>query len=256
MVYENVLAGAFIYSMGVVAGRAADPEKTILDSVNFFQQTPTDRTLGDLLAAWRGKSFLIEFKRSIGQLKDELEKDGKPGLGVTIFHDKKIKELSEKCHFIGYGEYAKHDDKILTDLVFQKYLSVLTRGTSRKVNSSEVPRWSEFINKLLVDRTFGASFEEFANYLGFLLKYAEAPIKPNASGGKGRRAIQGILTSVSPEGKVASFAYRGYDHLLTLLREPVNLSVHLEQQISYMQSLNISISEERKMDGPSHSFTL
>ena len=84
-VYENVLAGAFIYSLGVVAGRNADPEKAIMDSVNFFQQTPTDRKVGDLLAAWRGKSFLIEFKKSIGQLKDEISKDGKPGLGIKIF---------------------------------------------------------------------------------------------------------------------------------------------------------------------------
>lgn len=248
MVYENVLAGAFIYSLGVVAGRKTDPEQAILDSVNFFQQTPTDRKLGDLLAAWQGKSFLIEFKQSIGQLKDELEKDGKPGLGVTIFHDKKIKELSEKCHFIGYGEYAKHDDKILTDLVFQKYLSVLTRGKSRSSNSSDVPRWSEFINKLLTDKSFGASFEEFAHYLAFLLKYAEAPVKPAASGGKAKRAIQGILTSVSPDGNVVSFAYRGYDHLLTLLREPISLSLHLEQQIGYTQSLEREIIQHRSID--------
>lgn len=257
-VYENVLAGAFIYSLGVVAGRKADPDTAIMDSVNFFQQTPTDRTVGDLLAVWRGKSFLIEFKKSIGQLKDEISKDGKPGLGLKLFADDQMKAISSNCHFIGYGEYEKENDLVLTDLVFQKYLSVLMSGRSRKAKPTDVPRWSEFINRMLTDSHFGASREQFAHYLDFLVKYAEAPITTTAAtsssaGIKTRRAIQGILTTVSPTGRVVSFAYTGYNNLMKLLTEKITLEQHLEQQISYRQSLNADIKIERKIGPPSNN---
>lgn len=245
MVYENVLSGSFIYSLGVVAGRKAGVDETTLDSINFFQQTPHDRKIGDLLADWGGKTFLIEFKRTVAQLRDELAKDGKSELRDKIANNKRIKSLSDKCHFLGYGKYIKQKagGPIDTAFVFQSYLSVLTKSKSGE-NSL-----NSFIQNMNTNKDFGlGSRQEFENYLEFLLKHAEATATTSNSGQRMQKPITGIMTAVSPKGEVVSFAYQGYEHLTFLMNQKINLLQNLAHQMSYTQAPVISQSISKGKD--------
>lgn len=243
MVYENVLSGSFIYSLGVVAGRKAGANETIIDSINFFQHTPHDRKIGDLLADWGGKSFLIEFKRTVSQVRNELLKDGKTELGKKISSDEKVKSLSEKCHFLGYGKYSKQKDGGLIDtaFVFQSYLSVLTKnqGVENSLNS--------FIENMTANKDFGlASRKEFDDYLEFLLKHAEATVTASNSGQRmQKKPITGIMTAVSQKGEVVLFAYQSYKHLTFLMNQKISLLQNLAEQMSLAQApvINKSLSK-------------
>ncbi len=245
MVYENVLSGSFIYSLGVVAGRQAGVDETTLDSINFFQQTPHDRRIGDLLADWGGKTFLIEFKRTVAQLRDELAKDGKQELGNKIADRKRIKGLSERCHFLGYGKYTKQKAGGLIDtaFVFQSYFSDLTRN--KNVENS----LNSFIQSMTTDKDFGlTSRQDFNDYLEFLLKHAESAVTTSGSGQKMQKPITGILTAVSPKGSVVSFAYQSYAHLTFLMNQKISLLQNLAQQTSYTQSPVIGQSISKSKD--------
>lgn len=244
MVYENVLSGSFIYSLGVVAGRKAGVDETTLDSINFFQQTPHDRRIGDLLADWGGKTFLIEFKKTVAQLRDELAKDGKQELGSKIAARKRIKGLSERCHFLGYGKYTKRKAGGLIDtaFVFQSYFSVLTRN--KNVENS----LNSFIQSMTTNKDFGlTSRQDFSDYLEFLLKHAESAVTSSGPGQKMQKPITGILTAVSPKGSVVSFAYQSYANLTFLMNQKINLLQNLAQQTSYTQSPvhNQSINQQK-----------
>lgn len=254
MVYENVLSGSFIYSLGLVAGRKAGANETIVDSINFFQHTPHDRKIGDLLADWGGKSFLIEFKRTVSQVRNELSKDGKAELGKKISGDEKVKSLSEKCHFLGYGKYSKQKDGglIYTAFVFQSYLSVLTKnqGVENSLNS--------FIENMTSNKDFGlASRKEFDDYLEFLLKHAEATVTTSNSGQRKQKPITGIMTAISPKGGVVLFAYQSYKHLTFLMNQKINLLQNLAEQMTFAQApvINESISKGKdKGQGQGFSF--
>lgn len=244
MIYENVLAGSFIYGLGVVAGRNSDANETTLDSINFFQQTPHDKKIGDLLADWGGKTFLVEFKRTVSQLKDEVAKDGKPELGSKIAGSRRINILSERCHFIGYGKYVKQnkDGLIKTSFLFQTYFSLLTRGKSTEHSLSA------FIKQMKSNRDFGlASREDFNDYLDFLLKHAEAKPATTTSGKKAQKPISGILTGVSPKGEVVTIGYQSYQHLAYLMGQKVNLLQNLVEQISFTNApvIGKSINNEK-----------
>lgn len=122
-VYENVLSVSFIYAMGVYRGKNADPQQVIKDSINYYQQTPADPTIGDLMAHWNAKMFIIEFKRTKGHLARETEKQTKSNLFLALGKDPRKRELSLRGHFIGYGRYDTVDNKTVADLIFQPYVT-------------------------------------------------------------------------------------------------------------------------------------
>lgn len=97
MVYENVLSSSFIYSLGAIAGKNSEPNEILQDSINFFQQTPTDQRIGDLLANWGGKNFIVEFKRTIGQVSEELGKEHKQLMTTELSANEEMKALSRRC---------------------------------------------------------------------------------------------------------------------------------------------------------------
>lgn len=230
MVYENVLSGSFIYTLGVIAGKRS-PDKDVTDSVNFFQQTPNDKKVGDLLADWGGKSFIIEFKRSIAQLPDELKKSDKLLLPMKFEMNSEISDVSKKCHFIGYGEYFEAlingEKRIKTDFVFQSYLSVLSSKKDTKYSLSG------FINNMTTNEDFGlTSKEEFKKYLTFLESNCLLT-ESSSNGGQRIKPIRGIITSVSPSGEPVLIEFRNYHELSEIMmKKSVNLSEHLEEQIN------------------------
>jgi hypothetical protein len=256
MIYENVISGAFIYALGALAGQKRSPEEILKDSINFFQQTPTDKKIAsDLLADWGGKTFLIEFKSNIKQLPTELEKKGRILLGHQINEDETIRGLSQRCHFIGYGDVQEQSGLSVLDLKFNTYLSIL-------LNDKKQPEGlNQFLEKLSPKGGHGLSKEEFKPYLEYLLKHAELVTKDSSSSAiKERQPVSGLMTCVSPGGKIIHVAYFGYDHLAFLMGQKLDMRLLLQQQISYQQAptlkktINPKIDKSQGQDGPKMGF--
>jgi hypothetical protein len=74
--YESAVASLFTLEMGFQNGRVADAEEAHRRGTSvLLHQSPLDHLLGDALAGWDGRYFLIEFKRTANDLTTEL---GKP----------------------------------------------------------------------------------------------------------------------------------------------------------------------------------
>ena len=70
-VYENVIIGNFLYSLGFSIRSQLDRATAFPSVVNLLQQTPVDKELGDVLLTFPGLVRLIEFKMKGASLKKE-----------------------------------------------------------------------------------------------------------------------------------------------------------------------------------------
>ncbi len=243
MVYENILSGAFIYSMGAIAAKRVGPDEVLKNSINFFQQTPSDKKVGDLLADWGNKSFIIEFKSAIGQIDRELEKEHKNALINKLGTSKGLLDLSKKCHFLGYGKYEQVGAETSIDYVFQSYVEVLTKSTNKKEYNL-----NSFITRLLDEEGLGiSSRQEFTDYIDFL-EQQFAGTSSGASGGR-QKPISGIVSTISSNGSVVFIEYKNYEHLKYLMSQQIAIEQYLSQQIAYEHSLKhqhvVSRSQEQ-----------
>jgi len=256
MIYENVLSVAFIYAMGVYRGRTADPEQLIADSINFYQQTPNDPTIGDLMAHWNAKMFIVEFKRTHKQLSLETEKETKANLFLALNQDKAKVKLSARGHFIGYGQYEERETKTIANLIFKPYVTLIFE------DSKPGDRFNTFIQKLAGEKDFGWNQEEMNEYLKFLKHNVPATVsdsKTGSSGGRRVKATEGVVTIISPapDSKVLTLTFKSHLELHLLMEQKMTLSKYLELQIKQSQKIetSIEVKEEPKisrgMGGPS-----
>ncbi len=70
-VYENVVIGNFLYSLGFSVRSHLERDTPFPSVVNLLQQTPVDKELGDVLLTFPGLVRLIEFKMKGASLKKE-----------------------------------------------------------------------------------------------------------------------------------------------------------------------------------------
>jgi hypothetical protein len=83
--------------LGIIVGQR---EQEHYSSVNLFQQTPADKTYGDLLTSVNGKYLLIEFKRKSNS-NDKKEKNKANTLKEKLLE---MRQISKQCHFLGIGD--------------------------------------------------------------------------------------------------------------------------------------------------------
>jgi hypothetical protein len=158
--YENQYIGAFIYALGLHAGITKGIKS--FNALSLIQQTPLDTQLGDLFAAWGGRSFLFEFKRTEKDAKTEYEKNSKKNLIAYIQADENISTLSKASHFLCY---ARDEEGRNTTLLFQPYAL-----TKNHLSQEGVPRETlqEFIPNKLENLAFGLNLERMEIYKKFL----------------------------------------------------------------------------------------
>jgi hypothetical protein len=207
MIYENMLSGAFIYSLGVIAGKRSGVE--VVDSINFFQQTPYDKPIGDLLADWGGKNFIVEFKKSTNEIKTEFRKEHKKKMLIELQLNDELVKLSRKCHFLAYGVQKEKSIEIL----FQYYLDAEQgKGISN----------SNFIDQLLrLDSEIGISKkEDMTKYLTFLMRFSKFS------------DVDAIFINISKEGRPIFLRIDNYLRLRLSLNHKVENVQNQSQDIT------------------------
>ncbi len=176
-VYENILIGNFLYFLGYqsclihhqnkqekpekVSANSAQktPAKDVHRAINLFQQTPTDRLLGDVHLNFGGRNLLIEFK-AFNNESDTKENNKRESLIDKIKQlepneRKDMLSFSHKCHYLGY----QSDPERFT-LDFVKYVDLQSKFPPCEMLS--------FSNKILTDNDTGVERDNFKRYLEIL----------------------------------------------------------------------------------------
>ncbi len=98
-IYENVMIGNFLFSLGHSFGRSSGNATFQPLSVNLLQQTPADKLFGDLLIGGIKTVRLIEFKRT--QNKDQKEKLKRDMLERTLQSQsyRHLETISREIHW-------------------------------------------------------------------------------------------------------------------------------------------------------------
>ncbi len=184
--YENIYIGNFIYSLGYLSGKKN--EKSEDAGVHLIQQTPDDKKWADLLTRWKGKYFILEFKREEKGCKQELRKkyckknectSKCEEHRSTYFSDIKLsnnatlKEIADKAHFIGFGEKVD-EGRTITFLPYSTitFVDEFERDLLISLN--------DLCNSLICGNK-GADVDEFSEYMSFLA----ACVKEDADGASG-----------------------------------------------------------------------
>lgn len=107
-VYENVVIGNFLYSLGFSIRSHLDRNTPFPSVVNLLQQTPVDKELGDVLLTFPGLVRLIEFKMKGASLKKERMRQKALSIALTG-ENSSLVETSMSVHW--YVELSANSDK-------------------------------------------------------------------------------------------------------------------------------------------------
>jgi hypothetical protein len=97
-IYENVVIGNFLYSLGFSIRSHLDTNTPFPSMVNLLQQTPLDKELGDVLLTFPGLVRLIEFKMKGASLKKERRRHQVLSLALTG-ENAMLVETSKSVHW-------------------------------------------------------------------------------------------------------------------------------------------------------------
>ena len=101
--YENVIIGNFLYTLGLNIG--INKELPKYSSINLLQQTPADKALGDVLLEFPGVVRLIEFKNK--KSNKEKEKTRLKLLEMALSGEDKMIDISRQIHWYIETEPSK-----------------------------------------------------------------------------------------------------------------------------------------------------
>lgn len=160
--YEAQFVGGFLMMLGCRIARVGLGEPT---SVNYLQGG-RDAELADLVSATAGRFWMIEFKRSDAELKDEFTKRTRERQIEAIRKNRDIIIVADRCHFIGWGVQRTRRPT----LSISRYLDLWR--TQQQLALTPLMDAGAFLELALPDDSqparIGATASEFHRYLQFL----------------------------------------------------------------------------------------
>lgn len=241
-IYENIIIGNFLFNLGAEMGKRAVEIDGVPIAVNLLQQTPLDKSVGDVLIQGACVMRLLEFKRSKND--DSKEKTKRLLLERTLSNQSfcDLIPLSRQVHWFIQSNVKSHSagaiDRIVPYLDFED------------MSASSIDL-EPFIADMVSDAISLNSdcSEIYTRYLNTI-----ALSQGSTKGGSG-----GLVVAISATGKVSyavieDFRELGYElsmfHQLCLNRQnklqyTELMSKEHEHQRTYEKKL------ERGIDGPS-----
>ncbi|MGO4382126.1 hypothetical protein AB4Z19_27980 [Pseudoduganella sp. RAF19] len=184
-IYENIVIGNFLFSLGVAMGRRQDAEGLPI-SANLLQQTPLDQGCGDVLIRGSRAMRILEFKRAKNDNSKEKAKLLHLTRALSATGNEDLNSISRSVHW--YISSMMRDGelnlRIVPYLDFQE-----SQGDGRK--------FQVFIDDLVSEATKSGS--DNSNLYNRYLQLV-AMCQGSAKGSSG-----GVIVSVTNEGKVNYF---------------------------------------------------
>ena len=223
--YENIQIGNFLISMGYYL-REFEYKHPV--SINLHQQTPNDFTIGDLFGAFAGKFFIIEFKNSEENLKEELNKRQRKRLINQLNNDfSELVSISTKGHFICYPNFSDQE----MEFNLNPYVTI----QNEKFGHLKINSVGEFILKVLKDKSIGVEFKEIEQYVK-LLRKCSIEEGNKSSGG----VSSGIILNFEKDKGVKYYVFNDLDFL--------NQKIRLEKEIIQELTRNIEKTRDKGRD--------
>jgi hypothetical protein len=187
--YENIYLGNFIFTLGYIASSKNIPLNQM--GMQLLQQTPDDRTVGDLFANFKGKNIIFEFKRNEKEVKTEFLKPQRHSLIEWLRGSSKESEvdraLSQKGHFMCFPTAGMQ-----VTLLFLPYALIKNETTQ---NHDKCKPLDSFCEILLHEEVgLGLSFAELERYFK-LLKELDGN-RGAVDGGAG------VIMNIAKDGKI------------------------------------------------------
>jgi hypothetical protein len=214
-IYENVFIGSFIYSLGFKAGTQHPQGNIHPVSINLFQQTPTDRLIGDLFGSLSGRNFIVEFKAT--NYLDEKEEEKQFALIKAIAKVPALGDLSRAAHFFAGGITMEKDEATLN------FCSYIEAGGEPKVHSLNAFCEGIFAGKIQyknegVTYPIGVNGEDIKLYLQLLAELYR---------GDRRSSSGGLIINASNDGKITYLSTNNIFEL-TLTLDQLNTNLNQE----------------------------
>jgi hypothetical protein len=157
--YEAQYVGGFLVAVGF---RVAQVRQAHPISINYLQGG-RDAELADLVSATGGRFWLIEFKRSEAELKDEFTKRTRERQINELVKDSGLIALADRCHFIGWG--VQHGN--VPKLSLSRYLDLWREP--KQFSPSGLKQVEAFLEAAIPNHnevaTVGVPASEFQRYL-------------------------------------------------------------------------------------------
>jgi len=160
-IYENIVIGNFLFMLGHAVGNIPKNGKPSVLSVNLLQQTPMDKTLGDVLMESSHFVRLIEFKRTQNKSNKEesklelitgvLQEEGNKHLlevsrKIHWYIEAELKENAFKSWSVPYLDFLKPNNHNFNIDQFIK--SIVEEMTTARLSKNERNLFKEYIVKI------------------------------------------------------------------------------------------------------------
>lgn len=207
MPYENQLLGAFLYALGYQGGRSGTGPAT----ANLFQQTPLDRTFGDLIVG-ASHCFALEFKRNDTSLKSERKKWREDDL-QRVVESKLLSRIASRAHFMVYATPGPGTQSI--ELRFAQYYKCICGETAIPTYPVKSLMDSICVGPAGTGPVLGVSPEDLQWYLQEL-----EGVRRKTSGGRAADNASWLAVAQKPSG-FQFLTAQSLTQLLELRRENV-----------------------------------
>jgi hypothetical protein len=181
-IYENIVIGNFLYAFGLAMGGRNDAWDLPL-SVNLLQQTPLDRSAGDVLVRGSRVMRLLEFKRQSNDDYKEIAKLTHLQRSLETKENADLISVSREVHWF----ISSKSEHSALDLKMVPYLDFLKEGVGG-------PDLRKFIDNMVKEAmcSTGDRSAVFSRYLDLVAK----------SQGSLKGSSGGLVVSVNAEGKM------------------------------------------------------
>ncbi|MRV70683.1 hypothetical protein GJ700_02985 [Duganella sp. FT92W] len=231
-IYENIFIGNFLYSLGICVGKRNNSEHLPI-SVNLLQQTPLDRSIGDVLLRGARTLRIIEFKRIENDDNKEFAKLEHLSRTLSVAEHQDLIPLSRQVHWF-IGSLSK--EKALNVRIVP-YLDF------RNTHQPEINIHS-FINSMITEAHSESDYSTLYDRYLNVVALAQGSIKGSSGG---------IVVSVDSNGNISYVVVEDLRDLgLTLNKlHDVYLQrqIQLEHQLT-AQSHDRSYDQGLSYDGP------
>lgn len=222
--YENLQIGNFLISVGYYL---RDFNFSFPASLNLYQQTPEDYTIGDLFGALAGKYFIIEFKNDKNSLKDDLKKPQRSKLKSFLANERRdLIAASIKGHYVCYPSFEGQE----MDYNLNPYVTI----DDERFIKYNIIGVQQFLNKLITDESIGCSYEEISKYIN-LMQDCSKKANSATSSASGGRSVSGIFLNFNKEEGIRFILFDD----LNFLQQRILLEKEIIQELTINLQRNI-----------------
>lgn len=229
-IYENVVIGNFLFSLGVAMGRQREVHIVPL-SVNLLQQTPCDKAAGDVLIQGAKFMRLLEFKRFRNDSDKEEAKHMHLTRALAAPEHVGLSELSREVHWFIRSQNAEaFDTQIVPYLDFH---STKEKG----------PAFLDFVNLTVAD-VANANEDRSELFSRYLQVVADCQGAPDGASG-------GMIISVNGDDQLTYVVVDDLRHLGMELKQFHDMHYQQQRQIENERQKQLTIERSRTWSGPS-----